>query len=114
MSPARNPQADSRFNLNSVLILLSIGGCIVTAVFFIAPLRTMPNDVKAMQGAMIDVQRTQAIQTEALKTLADVTKDGRDLRRDFDRESAKTEAAIRRHDFELEAVRKKLDKLDSP
>lgn len=114
MSPARNPQSDSRFNLNSLLILVSIGGCFFTAAFFIAPLKTMPDDVRNVKTDVSEMQKTQAVQTEALKTLAEVAKDGRELRRDFDRNNVETNAAIRRHDFELEVVKKKLDKLDGP
>jgi hypothetical protein len=111
MSPSPKPRNDSRFNLNTALIICSLAGCFITAVFYIAPLRTLPDDVKGMQVSMVDVQRTQAIQTEALKTLAVVTKDSKDMRREFDRESAKTNATLMRHDAELDNVRKKLERL---
>lgn len=100
------------FNINSVLILMSIAGGLVSAIFYFAPLRTLPEDMRGVQGNVAAIQQTQAVQTEALKTLADVAKDGRELRRDLDRHSAESNASLRRHDAELESVRDRLRGLE--
>jgi hypothetical protein len=100
------------FNLNSALSVATLTGMLGTGIFFIAPLKTMPGDMKLVRGDVTDVQRTQAVQTEALKTLAEVAKDSRDLRRDYDRTTAESSATLKRHDYELEQVRRKLDKLE--
>jgi hypothetical protein len=104
---------DKGWNLNSVLILMSIAGGIASAVFFVAPLRTIPDDMRGVQDDVETIQQTQAVQTEALKTLAEVAKDGRELRRDLDKHSAESNATIRRHDAELDGVRGRLERLES-
>lgn len=100
------------FNINSVLILMSIAGGLISAIFYFAPLRTLPEDMRGVQTDVRSIEQTQAVQTEALKTLADVAKDGRELRRDLDRHSADSNASIRRHDAELENVRDRLKDLE--
>lgn len=100
-------------NLNSVMLVISISGCFITAVFYIAPLKSLPDDMKATRGDISEMQRTQAVQTEAIKTLAEVARDGRDLRRDFDRTSADHSSTLKRHDAELDQIRKDIDRLPS-
>ena len=79
-------------------------GMLITGVFFIAPLRTLPGDVDSMK-------RTQVVQTEALKTLADVAKDSKELRRDFDRHEAASNAKDAEQDRALERVQRQLERL---
>lgn len=73
-----------------------------TGVFFIAPLKTLPADVKDMQHDVKGMQQTQAVQTEALKTLADVASDTKTMRRDVDK-----------HEAALDAVKERLNRLEA-
>lgn len=94
--------ANSKLNLNTVIGLLSILSVIGTAVFFLAPLKTLPGDVRDMQQDVRDMQQTQAVQTEALKTLADVASDTKTMRRDVDK-----------HEAAIDAVKERLNRLES-
>lgn len=80
---------------------MSIIGGIATVVLYVAPMGSMPEEVRSMQGEVRDMAKVQAIQTEALKTLAEVAKDSRQMRRDVDRNQA-----------ELEHVRRRLDSIE--
>jgi hypothetical protein len=93
-----------QFNLNTIIGSLTVAGMLITGVFFIAPLRTLPADVGQMK-------QTQIIQTEAIKTLADVAKDSKELRRDFDRHAAASDAKDAEHDRALERVQRQLERL---
>lgn len=100
-------------NLNTLLIALSILGAIVTSVLFIAPLKTLPLAQERISDDVQEMKRTQAVQTEALKTLAEVAKESRDLRREFDQHSATSIASDRSQDIELERVRQRLERLEA-
>lgn len=89
-------------NLNTLLLAISILGAVTTAVLFIAPLKTLPEAQERIQNDVGEMKRTQAVQTEALKTLAEVAKDSRENR----------ERSIR-HDTELGEVKRRLDRLES-
>lgn len=77
-------QVKESINLNTIIGSLTVLGMIVTGVFFIAPLRDLPNQQDRIEGDLGDMKRTQAVQSEALRTLAEVAKESRDLRREFD------------------------------
>jgi hypothetical protein len=94
--------ANTKLNLNTVIGLLSILSVVGTGVFFIAPLKTLPADVKDMQHDVKGMQQTQAVQTEALKTLADIASDTKAMRRDVDK-----------HEAALEGVKERLNRLES-
>jgi uncharacterized membrane protein len=100
-------------NLNTLLLAISILGAITTAVLFIAPLKTLPHAQERIQNDVHEMKRTQAVQTEALKTLAEVARESRDLRREFDHHSASSTAGDRARDQELQAIRHRLDRLES-
>jgi hypothetical protein len=93
---ARQRIETSGLNLNSVLLIVSIIGAIVTTVFFFAPLRTLPGDMERLQAHMQTVQQVQAVQTAALQTLAEVTADTKTMRRDVDNNTSRIEDARRR------------------
>jgi hypothetical protein len=95
-------QIKESINLNTIIGGLTVVGMIVTGVFFIAPLRTLPDQQVSIQNDVGEMKRTQAVQTEALKTLADVARDTKETR----------ERTIT-HDSELKEVRRRLDKLES-
>ena len=95
--------------LNSYIGLATLGGVAVSIVFFVAPLRTLPHDMRetstkigSVEEDVAEIITVQAVQTEALKTLADVAKDERETRRDVDR-----------HTAELDSVKRRLDRLES-
>lgn len=89
-------------NINTVLAAFTILGMVVTGVFFIAPLRSLPDQQAKIQDDVNSMKSTQAVQTEALKTLAEIAQDTKETRRD----------AIK-HDAELVEVRRRLDRLES-
>ena len=86
----------SGLNLNSILLIVSILGAIVTTVFFFAPLRTLPGDMDNLQAHMQSVQQVQAVQTAALQTLAEIAADTKTMRRDVDLNTSRIEDARRR------------------
>lgn len=89
-------------NINTILGGLTILGMIVTGVFFIAPLRYLPGQQEKIQEDVNSMKSTQAVQTEALRTLAEIAQDTKETRRD----------SIR-HDTELSEVRRRLDRLET-
>lgn len=100
------PQQQSR--INTLVGIGTLAGIVVTVVFYLAPLRTLPGEMDAARVAqntirddISEMRTTQAVQTEALKTLADVAKDSREMRRDVDRNRA-----------ELEGVKRRLERLE--
>jgi hypothetical protein len=99
---------DKGVNINTLVGLVTLAAMGITAVFFIEPLRTLPDDVHTMKREVQTMSETQAVQTEALKTLADVAKDGREMRRDVDR----LDGSMRAHDVQLGEVKRRLDKLE--
>ncbi|GAA5117161.1 hypothetical protein JIN84_17820 [Luteolibacter yonseiensis] len=117
---ARQKLEEKGMNLNTLLILFATAGGIFTAIKVGGPLLNVPEkmaqvdqQVSAVAGQAANIERTQAVQTEALKTLAEVAKDSRDLRRDFDRSSAESEAKHKDTDRQLEGVSRRLDRLES-
>jgi hypothetical protein len=98
------PPVRQNINLNTIIGAMTILGMLITGVFFIAPLRTLPGDVDS-------VKRTQIIQTEALKTLADLARESKDLRRDFDKHSATSEAKDAEQDRRLDRISQQLDRI---
>lgn len=99
-------------NLNTLLIAISILGAIVTSVLFIAPLKTLPYAQERIQNDVHEMKRTQAVQTEALKTLAEVARESRDLRREFDHYSATTTANDNARQAELQNISRRLERLE--
>ena len=96
------PSANSKLNINTAVGLVSIATVLGTGIFFLAPLKTLPADVREMQHDVRQTRETQAVQTEALKTLAEVAKDSKETRRDVDR-----------HSTELENVKRRLDRIET-
>lgn len=85
-------------NLNTWIGIGTISGMLLTGAFYIAPLRTLPDQQERIQGDVQDMKRTQAVQTEALKTLAEVAADSKETRREVDRHSEQIKEAQRRLD----------------
>lgn len=103
---------DKGVNLNTLLIAISIIGAIVTSVLFIAPLKTLPLAQEKIQEDVQSMKRTQAVQTEALKTLADVAKESGNLRREFDQYTAADRERDLSRSRELDQVRQRLDRVE--
>lgn len=92
---------NTKLNLNTIIGLLSILTVLGTGIFFLAPLKTLPEDVRHMQSDVQGMKSTQAVQTEALKTLAEVASDTKEMRRDVDK-----------HDSEIQSVKERLNRLE--
>jgi len=71
-------------NLNSALAMLTLLGMVTTGVWFIAPLRTLPADLKELKDEQKAMSNLQIVQTSSLNVLADVAGDTKQLRRDVD------------------------------
>ena len=97
---ARQRLQEKGFNLNSALLiggaLIPIIGGIWVVAKFLVPLENVP-------GEVADLKQNQIVQTEALKTLADVAADTKETR-----------GEVIRHDTEIREVKRRLDRLESP
>jgi len=84
------PRQSESFNIwttaGSVLALL---GGITTFSFFVAPLRILPESVDKLQGDLVLVKTSIAVQAETMKKLADVSMDAKQIRRDVDDHTAR-------------------------
>ncbi len=96
-------------NLNTILLLISIGGAVFTTVLFFAPLKTLPEDMQQMRANMEHVQKMQAVQTESLKILADVAKETKETRSEFDKHSARVDSSIESISHRLGMIEEKQD-----
>lgn len=105
---------DHGINLNTLLLAVSILGGFTTAAWFLYPLNTLPNDMRLLQGDMKTIQQIQTVQTEALKTLADIAKDSKEMRRDFDKHSAEANARYFAQEKTLEDLKRRLEKIEQP
>ncbi len=74
-----------------VLWVVTIMTTFATVIFFIAPLRTLPEDVTALREGMTELAQTQAVQAESLKKLAEIASDTKVLRSDVDHHAVKIE-----------------------
>jgi chromosome segregation ATPase len=90
------------------LVIILIGGA-----WFIFPLRDLPENQKQVSTEIHQIQRTLAVQTEALKTLAEITREARDIRRDLDRLDARQTSDAHRLDSELRHVKARLDTIEA-
>lgn len=68
-------------NWRDIGVVLTVASATVTVVFFVAPLKTLPNDVK-------QVRDTQIAQTEILRTLTETANETKQLRRDVDKNTS--------------------------
>lgn len=100
-------EAPNRWNLNSLLIICSIVGMLVTSVLYIAPLRTMPDDVRGLRADINLLQRIQDTQAETLKSLAKQA----EMNRELERGLTELSTIVKRHDQEIDRLRMNLDRL---
>lgn len=75
-------------NWTVVSNILAVVGIVVACVFFVAPLKTLPDDMKSMQSDVKRMEQTQAVQTELLKKLSEVANETALIRRDLDKATA--------------------------
>lgn len=105
--PPRPPQKG--MNLNTLILILTAIGGLVTVGKVLLPLAVVPEKVEqvgqsvsAVRRDVDDVAKTQAVQTEALKRLADIAAETTTTRRDVDR-----------HGAEIREVQRRLDRIES-
>lgn len=120
MSPPRNASNDAKFNLNTVLLLISIIGGFGSLARYVAPLDTLPQDFKQVRLDVTEIQKVQisqgqvqAAHAESINTIAEVVKENQVLRRDFDKAVAETNAALKRHEDSISDVKKKVERVES-
>jgi len=105
--PPRPPQKG--MNLNTLILILTAIGGLVTVGKVLLPLAVVPEKVEqvgqsvsAVRRDVDDVAKVQAVQTEALKRLADIASDANATRRDVDR-----------HGAEIKEVQRRLDRIEA-
>lgn len=115
----RQKLEDKGINLNTIILIGTVLGMVFGAVKFGGPLLNVPEkmaQVDEQLGNVADkatsIEKTQAVQTEALKTLADLAKESRDLRRDFDKTAADHDAKHREASRLIDGVTRRLDRLE--
>lgn len=86
--------------LNTLVAFSTLIGMVITGVWFIAPLKTLPEEQRHSGERLQKIEQQIAIQTESLRMLTEVARDSNTLRRDVDRNAAKIELIER----QLEAI----------
>lgn len=104
--------AEKGVNVNTLVGLLSILGGLITVVFFVAPLRDLPNQQREMSRDVHAMKSVQAVQTEALRTLAEVAKESNQLRMDFGRQTAESNSRLTTTERSIEAMQRRLERLE--
>lgn len=104
---------DTGINLNTLLICVSLIGGFLTAAWFLYPLNTLPSDMKILQGDMKAMQHIQTVQTEAIRTLAEIARDTKEMRRDFDKHSAESNARYHAQERALEDIKRRLERVET-
>lgn len=79
-------------NWRDLSVLITAATAVITVVFYVAPLRTLPKDVR-------QVRDTQISQTEILKTLSQTAGETKQLRRDVDKNAADIKRLETKVDF---------------
>jgi antitoxin component of RelBE/YafQ-DinJ toxin-antitoxin module len=79
-------------NWRDLSVFITAATAVVMVVFYVAPLRTLPQDVR-------QVRDTQISQTEILKTLSHTAAETKQLRRDVDKNAANVERLETKVDF---------------
>lgn len=100
---------DKGMNINTVLLILGGIVSLLTIGKVILPLAVVPERVEqvgqsvaAVRRDVDDVAKVQAVQTEALKRLADIAAESSSTRRDVDR-----------HGAEIKDVQRRLDRIEA-
>lgn len=99
--------------LNTLIGILTLSCAVIGGTFFIAPLKTLPEDVREVQTEVQTMQRTQAVQTEALKSLTEVAKESSSLRRDLDKTSSEMKAHQDIHESKITDIQTRLGRLET-
>jgi hypothetical protein len=107
------PKITTDLTIGSIVSTISLLLMLVGGAWFIYPLRDLPEKSTQFERHLYELRQTQAIQTEALRTLADVAKESSQARRDIDILLERTTATARRHDSEIEGIKRRLDRLES-
>lgn len=98
--PAPNQTPSLKVPLGPIATILGLAGSLLITgagvVRYLAPLGDLPGEVQTMSDDINTIGRVQAVQTEALKTLAEVASDTKSMRRDVDRHSTEIEVVKQR------------------
>lgn len=108
------PKVESRISLTTIISTLTLLGMLWGTFGLFYPLRNLPEKQERFADDLHVIRQTQAIQTEALKTLAEVAKESTAARRDIDVLTERTSATARRHDAELNQIKHRLNRLEQP
>lgn len=109
MPPAKQSQLNTGLIIVSILVGIGgLGGILWQVHRYLSPIEAVLPAVEKVEYAVqhqaeeiSSISRVQSIQTEALKTLAEVAKDSKEIRRDVDG-----------HEHRLRTIEKELETLD--
>lgn len=98
MTAPKTPAAKCSISTLAAILGMTIAltGAGVAVVRYLAPLGELPQEVKALSCDINQIGRVQAVQTEALKTLAEVAADTKSMRRDVDEHTTQIEVVKQR------------------
>ena len=95
---------------------LTLMGMVTSGVWFFYPLKDLPERQAQVSADLYSIQRTQAVQAESLKILADIARETRGTRRDLDR----IEAFVKVHQAEhvntnanMADLKKRVDRIET-
>lgn len=110
---------DKGLNVNTIVGLMSLLGGLVTVIFYVAPLKNLPEDQRLLRRDFEEVKKNVndmstaiAVQTESVKQVTDISKDTRELRRDLDKSVIESAASQERQDMKIEQLKEKINKIE--
>jgi hypothetical protein len=106
------PPIDNRITPSTIVSAITLFCLLLGGAWFIYPLRDYPADRKETALALHTIEKTQAVQTEALKTLAEVVADTKEIRRDLDHTKSAGAAKDYEQDVAIRDVTRRLDRID--
>lgn len=98
--------------MNAITTATSVFGLIgslVTIVFFVAPLKTLPNDFRDVQSDVASVKTDIAVQAETVKVLTQATQQIATIIED----ASEIRTSVKTHDVEIREIRERLQKVEN-
>ncbi len=94
----RQKLQDRGINLNTILILASLISVTIGGIRLAGPILDGPKRAEVVESKVAEIQRTQVAQTENLRSLTELFRDFREIRRDVDRQGSTIESHSTRLD----------------
>jgi hypothetical protein len=97
---------------SAIVSFITLACLLVGGAWFIFPLRDLPANQRSFDQRMRHFEHTQTVQTEALKTLADIASDTKQMRRDVDQITVESRQNDRSHEAEILRIRGRLESIE--